>query len=63
MECEEEYLVNNKNDKSLIQDEKHYDKFNLNWDELDFQLKKICEWIRKWNHNYNKVNGYYPLVD
>jgi hypothetical protein len=63
MECEDEYLVNNKNDKSHIQDEKHYEKKNLNWEELNFQLKKVCEYIRIWNRDFEKENGYFPLVD
>ncbi len=63
LECEDEYLVNNKKDMSLTQDEKHYEKNNLDWEELNFQLKKICEWIRTWNQDFYKEWDFYPLVD
>lgn len=63
MECEDEYLVNNKTDKSYTQDEKHFEKMNLNWDELNFNMKKVFEWVRKWNLDFFKENGFYPLVD
>ncbi len=49
LECEDEYMVNNKSNKSFTQDEKHYDKKDLDWEKLNLHLKKICESIRLWN--------------
>lgn len=63
MECEDEYLNNNIKDKSNIQDEIHYEKNNLDWEELNSSLSKICEYIRDWNYNFHKENGFYPLID
>ncbi len=63
LECEDEYLVNNKKDKSNTQDEKHYEKRNLDYEEFNNQLKKVCEYIRSWNQEFYKEWDFYPLSD
>lgn len=63
LECEDEYLTNNKKDKSNTQDEKHYEKHDLDWEELNLHMKKISEWIRMWNQEFHKEWGFFPLVD
>ena len=63
MESEDEYLNNNTSDKSMIQDEKHYAKSNLSYDDFMISLNKICSYIREWNHNFYKKWDFYPLVD
>lgn len=57
-ECEEEDLNRY---KSNIQDEKHFEKNELDWEELNLNLKKICEWIRVWNHSFYKKYNVYIL--
>jgi hypothetical protein len=63
LECEDEYLVNNKENKSHTQDEKHYEKRDLDWEKLNLHMKKTCEWMRGWNEDFYKEWGFYPLID
>ena len=63
IECEDDYLINNISNKSMTQDEKHYEKQNLNFEELNYNLNRICEFIRKWNNNFYKEHNFHPLVD
>ncbi len=63
MESEDEYLNTNSSDKTMLQDEKHYSKSNLKYEELDLELNKVCSYIRDWNNKFNKKWDFFPLVD
>lgn len=63
LESEDDYLVNNVKNLSLTQDEKHFEKNNLNWEKLNYHLKRVCEWVRTWNEDFHKEWGVYPLID
>jgi len=59
-----EYEMVLESDTSLsIQDEKHYSKSDLDYEELNHEIRKIAEYLRTWNQSIHKEYDFYPLID
>ncbi len=47
----------NKNETSFTQEEKVFEKNNIDWEELNFNLQKVVVYIRNWNRDFEKEIG------
>jgi hypothetical protein len=48
----------NINEMSFMQEDKIFEKKNVDWEELNFNLQKVILYLRKWNKEFSKEFGF-----